>query len=173
MCYFPIKYPDCSTWLMTKHRLTRGIKNDLLLIFYQEPLPNKQRHKAVRGAFLKENSSQPIPYQVEEELITISVPWVSALSQNSVWLWLDMPHILLFKKRTAESLDQFTRWNCSKCLCWSTSKKFSRIKDRRKSKCLHWGLGHIWSSSMCLSIILSRGDKSSIQVILSTHLLSV
>lgn len=159
---------------MTKHRLTRGIKNDLLLIFYQEPLPNKQRHKAVYGALLKKNPSQQLPYQVEEELIPVLMPWVSALSQNTVWQWPDMPDILLFKKRAAGSSDQPRGWNCSKCLWWSTSKTLSRIKDREKLNCLRWGVGHVssWISSLCLSIILSRKDKSNIQVVVSRYLLS-
>lgn len=124
---------------------------------------------------IKLNPPQQLPYQVEEKLITMSVPWVSALSQNTVWQWPDLSHILLLKKRTAGSLDQPRTWNCSECLWWSTSRTLSRIEGRGKSNCLHWGLGHIcsWISSISLSITLSRRDKSSIQVMPSTHLLSL
>lgn len=72
---------------MAKHRLTRGIKYDLLLIFYQEPMPNEERHKAVCGAYLKKNQSLQLPCQVAEELITMLVHWVSSYSQNIGRQW--------------------------------------------------------------------------------------
>lgn len=118
---------------------------------------------------IKLNPSRQLPYQVEEEIMTMSVPWVSALSENTVWQWPDMPHILLVKKRAAGSLDQPRRWNCSKCLWWSTSKISSQV-GRNLTGCS--GVCS-WVSSMCLSIILSRREQSSIQVSPSTHLVSL
>lgn len=64
---------------MAKQRLTRGIKDDLLLISYQELLPNKQRHKALCGLLLKRNQSQQLLYQVAKERITMLVCWISSL----------------------------------------------------------------------------------------------
>lgn len=68
--------------LMEGHRLAREIKDYLLLIIYEEPLPNKQRHKAVCGTFLKKSQSQQLLYQVAKELITMLVCCTSSHSQN-------------------------------------------------------------------------------------------
>lgn len=76
---------------MAKHRLTRGIKDDLRLISYQETLPNKQRHKAVKlyveHSSKRTNPNSHQPYQLTEKLITMLVVLVSSHSQNIGWQW--------------------------------------------------------------------------------------